>query len=102
MQSTLDRNGFKFVPDAKNDGDVEKEGSIEYLRRYYKNNKVKRGGYGQPLPGKIEGGRDKQVLFERRWIETLEPPTSVSLLSHVASLPCGASSCSRIFCQCER
>ena len=83
MQSSLDRLGLQFFP--KDDG---KEGSspsdkpvsdiTEHLKAYYKNNKVPRGGYGQPLPGQFSGEMRliRQTLFENRWINVLEPTTS--------------------------
>lgn len=82
MQSTLDRLELEFVPNEA--GPVLP--SIQYLQQYYKTHKVKRGGYGQPLPGtwrgrgSREGKKIDNLLFEKRWIEPLEPATSVRLL----------------------
>ena len=75
MQSTIDRLGLKFSPN--DNGPVTNV--INYLNEYYAKNKVKRGGYGQPLPGRFSspdhGRIFRQTLFEKRWINVLEPST---------------------------
>ncbi len=78
MQSTIDRLGLKFSPNDNNDEPVSNV--IDHLNEYYSKNKVKRGGYGQPLPGKFSSPSDngrtfRQTLFEKRWINVLEPST---------------------------
>ena len=82
MQSTLDRLGVQFSPNDNGDPNNNKpvSNAIEYLNGYYAKNEVKRGGYGRPLPGKYnspsDGGRIFQhTLFEKRWINVLEPST---------------------------
>ena len=79
MQSTLDRLGVKFSPN--DDLNKPVPNAIEHLNEYYKNTKVARNGYGQPLPGKLSSpsSRDKifrSALFEERWINVIEPSTS--------------------------
>ncbi len=78
MQSTLDRLGVQFRPNDNYDKPVSD--AIAHLNDYYSKNKVKRGGYGQPLPGKYSSPSDRgrifrQTLFEKRWINVLEPST---------------------------
>ena len=74
MQNTLDRLDIQFLPNGNQN--TRTKNSISYLRDYYSKNKVKRGGYGQPLPGKLVGENAKKGLFENRWIDVLEPSTS--------------------------
>ena len=80
MQSTLDRQGVHFTPNTADNKPVPN--AIEFLNDYYKKNEVKRGGYGQPLPGKFhlssdeDGHWDMSTFFEKRWINVLEPSTS--------------------------
>lgn len=47
------------------------------METYYQNNNVPRGGYGQPLPGKFSTDPEfrHQALYEKRWINVLEPST---------------------------
>jgi hypothetical protein len=75
MQSSLDRLGLQFFPN--NDSNKPVSNIAEYLKTYYQNNNVPRGGYGQPLPGKFSTDPESrhQALFENRWINVLEPST---------------------------
>jgi len=78
MQSTLDRLGVQFSP--KDNLNKPVPNAIEHLKEYYKNNKVSRGGYGQPLPGQLSspsssGQIFREALFEKRWINVIEPST---------------------------
>mmetsp|Transcript_9857 Transcript_9857/g.14516 ORF Transcript_9857/g.14516 Transcript_9857/m.14516 type:complete len:403 (-) Transcript_9857:242-1450(-) len=97
MQNTLDRLEVEFVPKQANQ--QQQLPSIQYLRQYYKTHQVKRGGYGQPLPGKWrgrgsrEGKKIDNSLVGNRWIEPLEPSTSQRYA--VAVGPVGAA-CSNI------
>eukprot|EP00985_Skeletonema_marinoi_P002160 scaffold878_cov153-Skeletonema_marinoi.AAC.2 len=78
VQSTLDRLEIEFVPKEEDQHDLP---SIQYLQQYYKSHEVKRGGYGQQLPGKWRGRASREgkqidnLLFEKRWVENLEPST---------------------------
>jgi hypothetical protein len=79
MQSTLDRLGVEFS--SKDDLNKPVPNAIEHLNEYYKKNQVARGGYGQPLPGKLSSPSSgnkifRQALFEKRWINVIEPSTS--------------------------
>mmetsp|Transcript_9790 Transcript_9790/g.20581 ORF Transcript_9790/g.20581 Transcript_9790/m.20581 type:complete len:310 (+) Transcript_9790:3-932(+) len=73
MQNTVDLLGVDFIPDGET---LPVNNSIQYLQDYYKNHLVKRGGYGQPLPGKLRGENVNKVLFEKRWFDVIEPYTS--------------------------
>ena len=76
QQSTLDALDIQFVPNGK---EVPIKNAIQHLSEYYENHQIKRGGYGQPLPGKLRSKQDNQLvqnaLFENRWINVLEPPS---------------------------
>lgn len=77
MQSTLDRLGVQFTPGKSNNPVPD---AIGHLNDYYRKNPVKRGGYGQPLPGSFYSASDhgrifQQTFFEKRWINVLEPST---------------------------
>ncbi|KAL7462199.1 hypothetical protein ACHAXS_002589 [Conticribra weissflogii] len=73
MQNTVDRLGVEFIPEGET---LPVNDSIKYLQDYYKSHQVKRGGYGQPLPGKLRGENVDKVLFEKRWFDVIEPYTS--------------------------
>ena len=77
QQSTLDALGIQFLPDGEKN---PANNAIQHLSEYYKNHQIKRGGYGQPLPGKLLSKNNdnqmiKKALFENRWINVLEPPS---------------------------
>jgi len=79
MQSTLNRLGVEYSP--KDDLNKPVPNAIEHLNEYYKKNQVARGGYGQPLPGKLSSPSSnnkifRSALFEKRWINVIEPSTS--------------------------
>jgi hypothetical protein len=42
--------------------DADKRGMIEYLQQYYATNDVKRGGYGQPLPGTLSSKYSPKII----------------------------------------
>lgn len=76
MQSTLDDLQIQFTP---NGARTPERNAIEYLHDYSKESAVKRGGYGQPLPGSLSSAKYgpniiKDALFEKRWINVIEPP----------------------------
>ncbi|KAL7530922.1 hypothetical protein ACHAWF_003561 [Thalassiosira exigua] len=74
MQYTLDIHGIEFTPKGE---DRPKRDAISYLREYYLNHKVRKGGYGQPLPGNFASKYGNELLgrslFEKRWINVVEP-----------------------------
>lgn len=76
QQSTLDSLGIMFTPHGKNNPIKD---TIQHLRQFYLNNEIKRGGYGQPLPGMLtsidSNQMVEQALFEKRWINVMEPPS---------------------------
>lgn len=76
QQSTLDSLGIMFTPRGKNNPIKD---TIQHLRQFYLNNEIKRGGYGQPLPGMLtsidSNQMVEQALFEKRWINVIEPPS---------------------------
>ena len=78
QQSTLDALNVQFLPKLSDDND--NRGMIEYLQEYYATNDVKRGGYGQPLPGSLSSKYSPKIIqdamFEGRWINVIEPPTN--------------------------
>ena len=63
QQSTVDALNVQFLPkipedttpasDVTSAKNADSRGMIEYLQQYYATNDVKRGGYGQPLPGTL-------------------------------------------------
>jgi len=75
MGSTLRSLNVQFTPKGEKN---PTENAVEYLQDYYEKNNVARGGYGQPLPGALSSkyGNNiiNQVLFEKRWINVVEPP----------------------------
>lgn len=75
MDSTLQSLNVQFTPNGQ---DKPTENAIDYLQDHYKKNSVKRGGYGQPLPGDLSSSYGKNIinkaLFENRWINVIEPP----------------------------
>ena len=75
MQSTLDRLSIQFIPKSNNGGKPVPN-AIEYLNEYYASHKVKRGGYGMPLPGKFSGQNVNEGLVGKRWIDVLEAGTN--------------------------
>ena len=82
QQSTLDSLDVQFLPKSESRSDVtdKYKGMIEYLREHYAMNDFKRGGYGQPLPGKLSSKYGPKIIqramFEGRWINVIEPPTN--------------------------
>lgn len=90
QQLTLDALNVQFLPKSSevttpasnmtSDKDADNRGMIEYLQEYYATNNVKRGGYGQPLPGKLLSKYSPKIIqdtmFEGRWINVIEPPTN--------------------------
>lgn len=76
MQNTLDKLDIQFKP---NGAQIPTKNAINYLQEFYEKNTVDRGGYGQPLPGTLSSTNGqktiRQALFEKRWINVLEPPT---------------------------
>lgn len=81
VQKTLDNLNIQFVPNGK-----PAAKAVPFLKEYYKTTKVKRGGYGQPLPGKYTGDNVKKVLMEDRWIDVIEPATSERFLVSVGDV----------------
>ena len=77
MQSTLDYLNVQFTPIGARS---PTRNAIQYLHAYPKiNTLVKRGGYGQPLPGSLSSAQYgpniiKDAMFEKRWINVIEPP----------------------------
>lgn len=75
-QNALKMLGIQFTPNGQHQ---PSDKAIEFLQNYYEKNTIKRGGYGQPLPGKYttKHGQNSilQALFEDRWINVIEPPT---------------------------
>jgi len=91
QQSTLDALNVQFLPKPPEDAtpasnvtsakDADNNrGMIEYLQQYYATNDVKRGGYGQPLPGTLSSNYSPKIIqdamFGGRWINVIEPPTN--------------------------
>ncbi len=76
MQYALDYLNVQFTP---NGASSPIRNAIDYLNDYPKKNSVKRGGYGQPLPGSLSSAMYrpniiKEAMFEKRWINVIEPP----------------------------
>jgi hypothetical protein len=72
MQSTLDKLQLQFTFSG---GENPTKHAVDDLKHYYSANKVKRGGYGQSLPGDFHGER-LDLLTAKRWIDVIEPATS--------------------------
>ncbi|KAL7546128.1 hypothetical protein ACHAWF_009467 [Thalassiosira exigua] len=74
MQHTLHVLGMEFIPDG---ADPPTRDSISYLNEHYRNHKVLKGGYGQPLPGNFVSKYGNELrdraLFQKRWINVIEP-----------------------------
>lgn len=77
MQDTLNHLDVQFTPNGKEDNGPS-DNAIQHLQDYYSKNAVKRGGYGQPLPGSLSSKHGMPIinkaLFEKRWINVIEPP----------------------------
>jgi len=80
MQSTVTKLklGFEYNEKDKDSTNPEPTKVIESLNQYYQTHDVKRGGYGQPLPGKWTGQSAEKngPLFLQRWINVIEPDTA--------------------------
>lgn len=75
MQNTMNYLDVQFTPN----GEKSPAGNaIQYLQDYYSKKTVKRGGYGQPLPGALSSKLGQKMidnaLFEKRWVNVIEPP----------------------------
>jgi hypothetical protein len=87
IDQTLSRLGVDYEPTDRDNATVAsdpKKTPVEYLKEYYQNHNIPRGGYGQELPvryidkrppantGSEENDIVKNALMGKRWIDVTE------------------------------